>query len=415
MPSDTTTDRMQGQFIDEDCERWYCIDGFDQAPPFFIALTSDSDVWAFVSTAGSLAAGRRDAEGAFLPYETVDRIHQRWEHTGPRTWVRIHGADGVALWQPFAPRFGGGGPRSVWKNLSGTRLRLREDHPQAGLRFEHEWSSAAGLGLVRSARLCSLSGQPVRVEVLDGVLNLLPPGVGVAQSTSMSCLSDAYKWNEAAAGGRLGLYALYAQIWDRAEPKESFHALVAWHAGVPAGSRTLLSDHQVRAFARGEPVQAEALARGRKGAFLVHFSAGIDAQGLQWHQVIDAPRSQVEVADLAARLDAGGGTPDEIRAAVAANTTGVDELLARADGLQESGDIMAAAHHRANVLFNTMRGGVFVDGTTFDTDDLRAFVALRHRPTAARLAAALDSLPPRVDRSTCRWCCCASSSPTAMP
>lgn len=396
--SDLQVGLMQGRFIDDDGERWYCIDEFDQAPPFFIALTSDSDVWAFVSTAGSLAAGRRDAEGAFLPYETVDRIHQRWEHTGPRTWVRIHGVRGVELWQPFAPRFGGGGPRSVWKNLAGTRLRLREDHPAAGLRFEHEWSSAAGLGLVRSVRLSSLSGQPVQVEVLDGVLNLLPPGVGVAQSTSMSCLSDAYKWNESAAGGRLGLYALYAQIWDRAEPKESFHALVAWHAGVPAGSRTLLSDHQVRAFARGEPVQAEALTRGRKGAFLVHFSHSVDAQGLQWHQVIDAPRSQVDVADLVARLDAGGGTPAEITAAVAANTAGVDELLASADGLQDSGDAMAAAHHRANVLFNTMRGGVFVDGTTFDTDDLRAFVTLRHRPTAARLAAALASLPPRVDR-----------------
>ena len=41
----------------------------------------------------------------------------------------------------------------------------------------------------------------------------------------------------------------------------------------------------------------------------------------------------------------------------------MDELLARADGLQQSADPMAAAHHRANVLFNIMRGGVFVDGT----------------------------------------------------
>jgi hypothetical protein len=97
-----SADVMQGRFIDDDGERWYCIDGYDQAPPFFIALASDSDVWAFVSTAGSLAAGRRDAEGAFLPYETVDRIHQRWEHTGPRSWVRIHGAAGVEFWQHAA-------------------------------------------------------------------------------------------------------------------------------------------------------------------------------------------------------------------------------------------------------------------------------------------------------------------------
>lgn len=390
---------MQGRFVEDDGQTWYRLDGYDEAAPFFVALASDSDVWAFVSTAGSLAAGRRDAEGAFFPYETVDRIHRRWEHTGSRTWVRIHGGNRSELWQPFAPRFeSGGGARSVWKNLSGTRLRFREEHASGRLAFEHEWSSAAGLGLVRTARLRAASGS-VSVDVLDGVLDLVPPGVSVAHATTMSCLTDAYKWNEAAAGGRLGVYALYAQIWDRAEPKESFEALVAWHAGLPHASRTLLSDHQVRAFCRGEPVGAETLTRGRKGAFLVHFESAVDAQGLEWHQVIDAPRSQVQVAELMRTLDASGGTPAEIRAAVAANTAGVDELLARADGLQRSGDPMAAAHHCANVLFNIMRGGGFVDGTTFDRDDLRAFVEQRHRPTAERLAATMDAWPQRIDRA----------------
>ena len=215
----------------------------------------------------------------------------------------------------------------------------------------------------------------------------------------MSCLTDAYKWNEAAAGGRLGLYTLYAQIWDRAEPKESFEALVAWHAGVPPASRTLLSDHQVRAFCRGETVQAETLTRGRKGAFLLHFESTVDAQGLEWHQVIDSPRSQVQVAELLRTLEAGGGTSSEIRAAVATNTAGVDELLARADGLQQSADTMAAAHHRANVLFNIMRGGVFVDGTRFDREDFRSFVAQRHHASAEHLAATIDAWPPKVERT----------------
>jgi hypothetical protein len=389
---------MQGGFVEDDGQTWYRIDGHDHAAPFFVALASDSDVWAFVSTAGSLAAGRRDAEGAFFPYETVDRIHRRWEHTGPRTWIRIRDGERTELWQPFAPRFEGGGARSVWKNLSGTRLRFREEHASGRLSFEHEWSSAAGLGLVRSVRLRAAS-VAVAVEVLDGMLDLVPPGVSVAHATTMSCLADAYKWNESAAGGRLGLYALYARIWDRAEPKESFEALVAWHAGLPPGSRTLLSDHQVRAFCRGEPVEAETLTRGRKGAFLVHFTSTVDAQGIEWHQVVDSPRSQVQVAELVRALEAGSGTPAEIRAAVEANTAGVDDLLARADGLQQSGDPMAAAHHRANVLFNIMRGGVFVDGTTFDREDLRAFVAQRHRPTAARLASAIDAWPPSIGRA----------------
>jgi hypothetical protein len=68
----------------------------------------------------------------------------------------------------------------------------------------------------------------------------------------MSSLTDAYKWNEAAAGGRLGLFTLYAQIWDRAEPKESFHALVAWHAGLPEGTAPCCRRIRWSAFCRGE-------------------------------------------------------------------------------------------------------------------------------------------------------------------
>lgn len=389
---------LQGGFVEDDGETWYRIDGYDRAPPFFVALASDSDLWAFVSTAGSLAAGRGEADGAFLPYETVDRIHLRWEHTGPRSWIRIHDGERVDLWQPFAPRLdGGAGARSVWKNLSATRLRFREVHPSGRLVFEHEWSSAAGLGLVRRARLWA-TGEAVRVEVLDGVLNLVPPGVSVIHASTMSCLADAYKWNELAAGGRLGLYTLYAKIWDRAEPKESFEALVAWHAGLPPDGRTLLSGAQVGAFCRSGQVEPESLTRGRRGAFLVHFAGTADARGFEWHQVIDSPCSQVQAAELARRLEAGGGTPQEIREAVAANTRGLDELLARADAFQQSADTMAAAHHRANVLFNIMRGGVFANGTRLDRDDLRAFIARRNRPLAEALAALIDAWPAQIER-----------------
>jgi hypothetical protein len=284
----------------------------------------------------------------------------------------------------------------VWKNLSGTRLRLREAHASGRLVFEHVWSTAAELGLVRSARLWAPRGS-VDVQVLDGLLNLLPPGLSPQQVNEFSSLTDAYKWNESAAAGRVGLFTLYAKIWDRAEPKESFEALVAWHAGPPA--RTLLSAHQVEAFCRSGQVEPETLTRGRAGAFLVHFQTPIDAAGREWHQVVDSPRSQVQAFELCRWLEAGHGTPQQIRDAVARNTAGVDSLLALADGLQTSGDEMAAAHHRANVLFNIMRGGVFVDGTRWQRDDLLAFLRQRHRPLAEALSAQIAGWPAQVERS----------------
>ena len=393
---------MTGAFTQADGQTWYRIDNHDSAPPFFMTLAGDSDLWAFISSNGSLTAGRRDAEGAFLPYETVDKIHLRWEHTGPRTWIRILEGGTAMLWQPFAPRLAGGtGQRSVWKNLSGTRIRLREEHPAARLAFEQEWSGAASLGLVRTARLLRLApldAPAPQVQVLDGVLNLVPPGVSVLQANTMGCLTDAYKWNEAAAGGRLGLFTLYARIWDRAEPKESFHALTAWHAGVPAGAHSLLSAHQVEAFCLSGQVQPEILTRGRRGAFLVQFDAHVGAEGLQWHQVLDGPKSQVEAFALATWLQDGGGTAADIAQALAANDAGLDDLLARADAFQTSADAMAAAHHRANVLFNIMRGGVFADGTRFDRDDLLAFVHQRNHAVAALLGPALAGAPATLER-----------------
>jgi hypothetical protein len=397
-----------GSFVDDGGETWYRIEGYDRQPPFFMVLAGDSDLWAFVSSSGSLAAGRRDEEGAFLPYETVDKIHTRWEHTGPRTWILIDGESGrpgdpPSLWQPFAPQLAGLAPRrSVWKNLSSTRIRLREEHVHAGLAFEMEWFTAAALGLVRTARLLRLGSGPARrVKVLDGVLNLMPPGVGVKTSATMSSLADAYKWNEATAGGRLGLFTLYAQIWDRAEPKESFEALTAWHAGLPAGSKTLLSAQQVERFCRTGEVEPEVLTRGRRGAFLVNFDATVAIEGaepLEWHMVIDGPSSQVQAFELAQRLQSGGGTVQEIVQARSENTAGLNELLARADAFQQSGDAMAAAHHRANVLFNIMRGGVFVGGTTLQRDDLLAFVHHRHHALGAALAAAATAWPAQVPR-----------------
>lgn len=395
------TPHMQGRFVKEDTETWYRIDQYHLAPPFFIAVASDSDVWAFVSTAGSLAAGRRNAEGAFFPYETVDRIHLRWEHTGPRTWIRVSGLndDGSSeLWMPFAARFGAAPvTRSVWKNLSGTRLRFRETHPSGRLEFEYEWSTAGTHGLVRSARLRT-DGTALRVDVLDGLLNLVPPGVSVAHTSTMSCLTDAYKWSELHANNRLGVFTLYAKIWDRAEPKESFNGLVAWHTALPNGGKVLLSDQQVPNFCSGGSMEQEHLCRGMRGAFLVNFSAELSTPVVEWQMVVDSPYSQVMVADLASRLASGDGTNEQLDQALRANDRGLEQLLRAADGLQHGNDQMATTHHRANVLFNIMRGGVFVSGTRLNRDHLREFIHQRNRPLSARTDALMAAWPNELER-----------------
>ncbi|TAG49267.1 MAG: hypothetical protein EAZ30_04275 [Betaproteobacteria bacterium] len=390
---------VSGKFVDEDGETWYRIDSYDQMPPFFMALAGDSDLWAYVSTAGSLAAGRRDAEGSFFPYETVDKIHLRGEHTGPGTWIhaQLHGR--WELWQPFSQQLTDAPmKRSVWKNLTSTRIRFREEHPSGRLAFQYEWFTVAQLGLVRAACIEAL-GAPVQVKVLDGVLNLIPPGIGVELSSRMSCLTDAYKWSESTLAGRLGIFTIYAQIWDRAEPKECLNALTVWHSGLPANTRTLLSSPQVANFCRHGTVEAETLTRGRRGAYLTEFEAEIGTAGLTWHLVIDGPKSQVQVFELASSLAKGGGSPEAILEGRDQNTAGLRELLRCADAFQSSGNAMAAAHHQANVLFNIMRGGVFANGTQFARDDLLKHISRRHRALGAAMSQSLSLWPATVDRA----------------
>jgi hypothetical protein len=59
---------------------------------------------------------------------------------------------------------------------------------------------------------------------------------------------------------------------------------------------------------------------------------------------------------------------------------------------------MAAAHHRANVLFNIMRGGVFVDGVRLERDDLCAFARQRHRALGQALTGLSTDWPVQLAR-----------------
>lgn len=387
---------MHGSFAEYDGERWYRIDDYDRSLPFFMALVTDSDVWAFISSAGSLAAGRTDQQRSFFPYETVDKIHRRGASIGPRTWLRVKTAEGWKLWMPFAEQPGQlTGRRSLWKNRTGNRIMFREEHPSIDLWFSQEWTAAQDLGLVRQVRLGGAAG--LELQVLDGLLGLLPPGVSNQTYNEFSNLTEGYAWNEAHAG-RLGLFNLYAQIWDRAEPKENFEALAVWHT-VAAPCQLLVSDRQVDVFIESGKVEAEALTRGRRAAFLLNFGFTLGQEATSWQQVLDGPVSQARAGDLLAELRAGTRNPAFIAARLEIAAKGLADLLEGSDGFQESGDEMAATHHLANVIFNTMRGGALPDGSRIDIADLAAFAKKRNTKAGTVLAAALEPLGKEADRA----------------
>ncbi|KQY23082.1 hypothetical protein ASD16_10885 [Cellulomonas sp. Root485] len=383
-------DAREAGLVDLDGRRFYRITSYDDLPPFFMTLVGASDLWLFISSTGGVTAGREEADRALFPYATEDKVAAGAGRTGGLTLLRV----GTVFWQPLAPRRPGDPhvERNLYKDPIGTTLVFEETRADLGLRVRVSWRTAARFGVVREVELASTTDRQVRAEVLDGFVDLLPAGVTVQTQGELSSLLDAYKRAEVDAATGLGLVYLNSTLTDKADPSESLSTTVAWQVGLDDADH-LLSTRQVGAFSTGRPVAAEREVRGEKGAYLVRAHLTL-APGEQrrWSVVADVDQSAADVVRLQTLL----ADPVAAAAALAADVEGtrahLDRLVGTADAAQVTGDELATAHHRANVLFNVMRGGVLVDGYTVRTADLRAFVGQRSPRTAARTGAWFDAL-----------------------
>ncbi|NUU18792.1 hypothetical protein HP550_16185 [Cellulomonas humilata] len=387
-------DAPKSGLVDLDGRRFYRITSFDDLPPFFMTLVGASDLWLFVSSTGGVTAGREQADRALFTYTTEDKVAAGAGRTGGLTLLRVATADGTVFWQPFAPRRPGDpdAERHLYKDPLGTTLVFEETRPDLGLRVRVTWQTAARYGIVREVEVASTTDRHVRAEVLDGFVDLLPAGVTVQTQGELSSLLDAYKRAEVDAATGLGLVYLNSTLTDKADPSESLSTTVAWQVGLDDVDH-LLSVRQVGAFATGCPVVAEHEVRGEKGAYLVRARLTIaPGEHRRWSVVADVDQSAADVVRLQTQL----ADPAAAAAALAADVEGtrahLDRLVGTADAAQVTGDELATAHHRANVLFNVMRGGILVDGYAVRTSDLRAFVGQRSPRTASRSGAWFDAL-----------------------
>lgn len=380
-----------GRHATHDGRRFYRIAGYDAMPPFFMTVLGASDLWLFISSTGGLTAGRGTADQALFPYTTEDKVTRNAGQTGGRTVLRVAGPAGPVVWQPFLARRPGDPvvERTLLKDELGTTLVFTETRPDLGLTFAVTWQTSGRYGVVRTCELTAADGADHEVEVLDGVVDLLPAGVTRQTQNELSVLLDAYK--RAETDGALGVFYLNSTLTDRAEPSESLRATVAWQLGLDAGA-VLLSQRQLGAYLAGEPVTTETEVRGEPGAYLVTARVDVPARGgRRWRIVLDTPLDAADV--VARRLElTDPALEDRLAADVTATRTELEDLVASSDGAQHTGEEIAGAHHAANVLFNIMRGGVPADGSRIAAADVRAFVALRSPRTAARCAATLDAL-----------------------
>jgi hypothetical protein len=391
-----------GQFVDRWGGRYYQITQIEALPVFFMAIASSSDLWLFVASNGGLTAGRGDSDHTLFPYRPVDRIYDSAAHTGPVTalWIQRPHSDEI-LWEPFAahtPRIHRI-TRNLYKSLEGDRVWFEEVNEDLRLVFRYGWSTAADYGLVRTAELESFSDAPVGVRLLDGVRNLLVPGISRRLQEEYSCLGDAYKTAELVPGTSLAVFALTSGITDLPVPMESLRATVAWTDGLPS-PRILLSDDQLPTFLGGRAsVHGETLRRGVRASYLVGCELRLGpGEQRRWTTAVDTNQSAADVVFL--RLQSSRGElRDSAEEACRRAAQRLRTLVAAADGLQFGGDETATAHHFANVLFNVMRGGVFVANHDVFGNDFVGYVRQRQRALLERHRGVLRRLPGRLPRA----------------
>ncbi|MDO8122545.1 hypothetical protein Q6346_14630 [Isoptericola sp. b490] len=388
---------VDGSALGLDDRRYYAIESYEVLPPFLMTVVGASDIWLFLSSTGGLTAGRRDADGALFPYYTEDKVAEGAAHTGGLTELRVRRPDGTSVWwRPFAELRPGDAPvaRTLYKDFLGTSVVFEEARADLGLRLRVAWQTSARYGVVRTCQLGSTSQDPVTVDVLDGLRNLLPAGATAQVQNELSILLDAYKRAELDAPTGLGLYYLNSTLTDLAEASESLQASVAWQVGLP-GVGHLLYDRQLPALRAGGSVCDEDQVRGERGSYLVRTEVTLEpGVSRTWRVVADVGLSAADVVGLREDLTDPEGLAARLEADIESTRRGLEVLVGSADGAQLTGDEIATAHHGANVLFNAMRGGVPVHGYRLRADDVRAFVRTRSPRTAQRCAEHLAALPP---------------------
>ena len=228
-------DCVSGSYVHLHGEQYYCIENFDRMDDFFVSLVSDSNHWMFISTLGGLTAGRVNAESALFPYYSDDKIRSNSSHTGSRTLALVTRGDRTSLWEPFSEFYDGVYKvnRKLYKNVLGDKIIFEEKNQDLSVTFRYTWRTSQRFGFVKTSTLINNGHEPVEIDIVDGIENLLPYGVESGAQNTLSCLVDAYKKNELEESSKLALYTMSSILIDRAEPSEALSATTVWSVGLP--------------------------------------------------------------------------------------------------------------------------------------------------------------------------------------
>ncbi|MBN1482579.1 hypothetical protein JXA70_20050 [candidate division KSB1 bacterium] len=404
---------MNGTYVELDGERCYRIEHYDQMPPFFMSIVSDSDHWMFISSTGALTAGRINPDNALFPYYTDDRIHDSADQTGSKTIILLTAQNKTFLWEPFSHRGAGlySVQRNIYKNMCGNKIFFKEINHDLGVTFCYAWLNSEKFGFIKRSTIVNIGETAVRINLVDGIQNILPYGIDRRFQLEYSTLADGYKKNELLPETGLALYRLSSIPTDKAEPSEALKVTTAWSVGAETAKK-LLSARQLDIFRTGQPIEQEIDVRAARGAYFANldFSLAPKAEK-QWLFAADINKDSTDVVNLNNLIREGKSLRDKILQDVQTGTENLMRIVANADGLQKTGDELLNARHYSNVLFNVMRGGIFENDYWVSKSDFIDFVKTANKVLATASASFFAALPERLNYAELLAICTGRDNP----
>jgi len=221
----------------------FVLDQYNDRAPFAsflpgIAGVSGRPAWVFYVNRGQAIAsfGVRNKDGAFLEFHPADRAYRLTASRGFRTFLRVTDAGGTRTHEPF--RRGAGDDVRQRLHVAPHEVGVEEIHPSLGLRVRADaftLAEAPLAGLVRRVRIDNTTSRVLRVEVVDGLPQVLPYGLDQWGVKFMSRTLEAYMRVEGVAED-LPFYRL--KVWPTDTPQVETVEGGRFFLGVCDGRRT---------------------------------------------------------------------------------------------------------------------------------------------------------------------------------
>jgi hypothetical protein len=221
----------------------FVIDQYNDLAPFAsflpgIAGTMGRPAWVFYVNRGQGIAsfGVRNKDGAFLEFFPADKAYQLTPSRGFRTFLKIADGDQVLTHEPF--QRGAGAEVKQRLYVTPHEVGVEEINPQLGFSIRADMFTlpeAPVAGLLRRVTITNTSGRAKKIEIVDGLPQVLPFGMNQWILKFMSRTSEAFMRVEGVEDN-LPFYRL--KVWPTDSPQVEPVLACNFFAGFLNGKRS---------------------------------------------------------------------------------------------------------------------------------------------------------------------------------